>query len=291
LTSSPSECAGVAGSALLIAAVHRGLSSDESSGVTAMFKSPETARTILSIVESWSGILAAVSERQSMFTTSTATRLTTALKTFNCLTSEIIREAITPEGERTLGLFLSAPIAETSSSGSSAKPARSTSAQEFVSWLTERSIASIAESSFMPAVKAGSSVLLDAITSTAESVRPALEPITVARRPLDGTVAENVLKHGTGALNIDACRVGTDESTARTVGKTAADGWGLNGQAGQIRGGTQGRWPANLILSYPPDELGPDGKPLPNPAKDEVVGLFPVTTSGIGVPGMGYGES
>jgi len=93
------------------------------------------------------------------------------------------------------------------------------------------------------------------------SLKPALEPITVARKPLCGTVAENVLQHGTGGINVDGCRVATDESTARVVGKTAADGWGLSGQAGQIRGGDAGRWPANLIH---------DGS-------EEVVGLFPET--------------
>jgi hypothetical protein len=51
------------------------------------------------------------------------------------------------------------------------------------------------------------------------ALKPALEPITVARRPLTGTVATNVLKHSTGAINVDGCRVGD-----RT-----------------------GRWPANLI--------------------------------------------
>jgi site-specific DNA-methyltransferase (adenine-specific) len=40
------------------------------------------------------------------------------------------------------------------------------------------------------------------------ALKPALEPITVARKPLIGTVAENVLQHGTGAINVDACRVG-----------------------------------------------------------------------------------
>jgi site-specific DNA-methyltransferase (adenine-specific) len=79
------------------------------------------------------------------------------------------------------------------------------------------------------------------------ALKPALEPITMARKPLIGTVAENVLEHGTGALNIDKCRVGTDESTVRTVGKTRSEGWGLNGQAGQKRGSDVGRWPANLI--------------------------------------------
>ena len=39
------------------------------------------------------------------------------------------------------------------------------------------------------------------------ALKPALEPITVARKPLIGTVAENVLRHGTGAINVDGCRV------------------------------------------------------------------------------------
>jgi hypothetical protein len=42
------------------------------------------------------------------------------------------------------------------------------------------------------------------------AVKPSFEPICCARKPLDGTVAGNVLKHGTGALNVDACRVGFD---------------------------------------------------------------------------------
>ena len=47
------------------------------------------------------------------------------------------------------------------------------------------------------------------------ALKPAHEPICVARKPLIGTVAENVLAHGTGALNIDACRVGTDGGTTK----------------------------------------------------------------------------
>jgi DNA modification methylase len=42
------------------------------------------------------------------------------------------------------------------------------------------------------------------------ALKPALEPITVARKPLTGTVAENVLQHGTGAINVDGCRVGDE---------------------------------------------------------------------------------
>ena len=39
------------------------------------------------------------------------------------------------------------------------------------------------------------------------ALKPALEPIVMARKPLDGTVAQNVLKHGVGGINIDECRV------------------------------------------------------------------------------------
>jgi DNA modification methylase len=50
------------------------------------------------------------------------------------------------------------------------------------------------------------------------ALKPAHEPIVVARRPLIGTVAANVLQHGTGALNIDGTRIGTDGGTSGGVG-------------------------------------------------------------------------
>ena len=75
------------------------------------------------------------------------------------------------------------------------------------------------------------------------ALKPAWEPIIVARKPLCGTVAENVLTHGTGGINVDGCRVGDKDRAPQQV---------------------TGRWPANVIH---------DGS-------DEVVGLFPETTSG-----------
>lgn len=82
------------------------------------------------------------------------------------------------------------------------------------------------------------------------ALKPALEPITVARKPLIGTVAENVLAHGTGALNIEGCRVGADGGTAkgsRPTGKSKGIyGAGLHG-ACEIKKLEAGRWPANLI--------------------------------------------
>lgn len=77
------------------------------------------------------------------------------------------------------------------------------------------------------------------------ALKPALEPITVARKPLIGTVAENVLAHGTGGLNIDGCRVG-DEIIVTTNGKGFKGSFegGENNNGGATR---EGRWPANLI--------------------------------------------
>ncbi len=99
------------------------------------------------------------------------------------------------------------------------------------------------------------------------ALKPALEPITVARKPLIGTVAENVLAHGTGAINVDGCRVGTDGGTAKGS-KPQGDGNGIYG-AGlhgvcEITRLDAGRWPANLIH---------DGSQM-------VLDLFPETKSG-----------
>ena len=83
------------------------------------------------------------------------------------------------------------------------------------------------------------------------ALKPALEPITVARKPLIGTVAANVLAHGTGALNIEACRVGTE---ARPVMVRTSTVVAASSMSGVSTGATSsaemtdmGRWPANLI--------------------------------------------
>jgi site-specific DNA-methyltransferase (adenine-specific) len=75
------------------------------------------------------------------------------------------------------------------------------------------------------------------------ALKPALEPITVARKPLIGTVAENVLQHGTGAINVDGGRVGTEERITNWSGTA-------NYKVSDPKIGTTtaaGRWPANFI--------------------------------------------
>jgi DNA modification methylase len=99
------------------------------------------------------------------------------------------------------------------------------------------------------------------------ALKPAFEPIVLARKPLEGTVAANVLEHGVGAINIDGCRVTSDGQHASSdragngVGHGTHDGNGIyNGVGGVITAPHElGRFPANLIH---------DGS-------DEVVSLFP----------------
>jgi DNA modification methylase len=86
------------------------------------------------------------------------------------------------------------------------------------------------------------------------ALKPAFEPIVVARKPLVGTVAANVLAHGTGALNIDATRVGTgdDRTSGGATGKRIDADEGYGGAWADAAEGRQrpsgGRWPANVVL-------------------------------------------
>jgi hypothetical protein len=116
------------------------------------------------------------------------------------------------------------------------------------------------------------------------ALKPALEPLTVARKPLQSTVAANVLEHGTGAINIDGCRVPTDDKLGGgmvSMGRPkASEGWDrpwmhdpevterkkIEAASKVAAAEALGRWPANLIH---------DGS-------DEVVGLFPETGKSTG---------
>lgn len=87
------------------------------------------------------------------------------------------------------------------------------------------------------------------------ALKPAWEPICVARKPLIGTVAANVLRYGTGALNIDGCRVpGEKPDTTRGAGGQHGTYSELGAQ-GRILDDGKGRWPANLIHDGSPEVL------------------------------------
>lgn len=95
----------------------------------------------------------------------------------------------------------------------------------------------------------------------ASSLKPAWEPILIAMKPLDGSFAENALKHGVAGLNIDGSRIGLSGGSAIPSGmdrynaKLAQHGY----RPGSYEKGVPevpkpaGRWPSNLILSHSPD--------------------------------------
>jgi len=101
------------------------------------------------------------------------------------------------------------------------------------------------------------------------ALKPVWEPIILARKPLDGTVTNNVLKWGVGGLNIDECRIKAkdqnvlDAAVKRIIGNDAV-GWKNTSTKGIQPILKQGRFPANLIH---------DGS-------DEVMAVFPNTKSG-----------
>ena len=100
------------------------------------------------------------------------------------------------------------------------------------------------------------------------ALKPAHEPICLARKPIEGTVANNVLKWGVGGINVDGCRIEADVNdinarNAKTkLGAVHSDIFPLEGN-GKGWDGAAGRWPANVIT---------DGS-------EEVVKMFPQTMS------------
>ncbi|MCK9439629.1 hypothetical protein M0Q39_06240 [Patescibacteria group bacterium] len=117
------------------------------------------------------------------------------------------------------------------------------------------------------------------------ALKPALEPIVMARKPLDGTVAQNVLKHGVGGINIDESRIDfiSEEDKGDPLRFQTNNGSGSHGIFNASKDvtsvvGEKGRWPANVIH---------DGS-------DEVVELFPDTnpsSSGGISSGRNFGQN
>jgi site-specific DNA-methyltransferase (adenine-specific) len=73
------------------------------------------------------------------------------------------------------------------------------------------------------------------------ALKPAYEPIILARRPLAAPAAHNIRRHGTGALNIDACRITPEDDRQRSTGRSRGDARGAH---------DGGRWPANVLLAH-----------------------------------------
>lgn len=135
------------------------------------------------------------------------------------------------------------------------------------------------------------------------ALKPAWEPIILARKPLAGTVAANVLQHGTGGLNIDGCRIdaGADytelQVTQGAEDRIYGDGRGLRTEPTKFQP-SSGRWPANLIhdgsdevTAQFPSEAGGSGR-ASGPSLDEPYGRGVAfgARNGTGTPAPFYGD-
>jgi DNA modification methylase len=264
--------------------------SDESDA-TGTIRSTEAASIASNIASSWSAILAALSRDGSKSTTETATRLTTGLKTLSLCLSPITSHSTMPVCACLLA-----------GDKSSASAAAQRSSADWLNWIdTLRhsalgtaiepiaqtvygALASIADEISIDPV-AGSSARPTATTSR-DASRPSHEPIVVARKPLVSTVARNVLEFGTGALNIDACRIGSESVTVNGYrgeqGAWSAAGADDRGRdrgmfaAGVAREPTEhtGRWPANVMLVHADDCNGSCVDGCPVRALDEQSGTL-----------------
>ena len=177
----------------------------------------------------WLNCLGDLSQAMSMFTTEMESSLKMDLKTLNSLSSMSTVATITQELTQQLGIGLNASTAASIFNAVNAK----------------------LDSILIPSAPG-------LVTSKGEQkvLHPDFCQVIMARKPFKGTVAENVLEHGTGGINIDGCRVdfanekdlesakwgrGTDILGGNYVGATHSSGK-TNIEANPI-----GRWPANLI--------------------------------------------
>ena len=203
-------------------------------GATATSASASTAGTFWSTVTSWRACWAELSEATSTSTTSTATSRTTDLQTLLSCLSRITQNATVT----------------------------STLEQDSL-----RSLVTAVDNLFAAGVLSSRSTLaLSAIESAISATQPtsqvaggsspAHEPIVVGRKPLTGTVAANVLTHGTGALNVDGCRVpggggGTHCANRDDLGACKGHGNAGRSTSGETFHGPDssgGRWPTNVVL-------------------------------------------
>ena len=197
---------------------------------TDMSPSGSTALTSSSTVSSWRACWVELCELTSTSTTETTSSTTTALKTLSSSLSSLTHESTHP---------------------SATSPHGSTSLASAVDNLFASVVcglrATLALSATEPATGRTPRSPLAAVEGS-----PAFEPVVVARKPLSGTVAATVLEHGTGALNIDGCRIGDgdDRTSGGPTGARAGEGYGggwSDANAGRARP-SGGRWPANVVL-------------------------------------------
>lgn len=186
---------------------------------------------LLSIASSLNGCLGALLDPRSRYTTATASALTTDLRILRSCLSRITHAFTTADLSATSGVASDASLAVGISRSVVAKCER----------LASTTAGELAIGRFA-----------DEATGPEESnLSPDWLPIILARKPLIGTVAANVAAHGTGALNIEACRIaGKPEMTRFDPAKHSHDGYRMSATGAETAASASlsGRWPANVVL-------------------------------------------
>ena len=207
-----------------------------SPAATATSASELTGATFWNTVTSWKACWAELCEATSTSTTGTTSSTTTDLETLWCCLSQITPESTTtdPTSPDGLSSFVGAVDAMFAAAVLNSRATRTLTA-----------IGSATSGTPPTSPAAGGS-------------RAAFEPVVVARKPLIGTVAANVLAHGTGALNIDGCRIEHGGNIANADGGGQGAGYEAHNKPARIYGKglggivaephTSGRWPANVVL-------------------------------------------
>jgi DNA modification methylase len=245
----------------IAAAVHT-IQCEKRSDLTGMFASQEEASTYLSIVTLWSGILDALCQKKSTFTTVMAFDTITALRTLRYSLSKSTPPTMLHHVTQNDGLWLSVGTVKTILSEEKVKLSAIPTLTALESATAEQLTPLMSELvCFAETLSQSTGVQLvdfagENATFCAPEGRPKvrLEPILMFRKPVaEKTVVDQVLKTGTGAINIGGCRIGVSSNdpnhrpaTTETT-DAASSMFGINSQR---RGEISGRWPANLILVH-----------------------------------------
>ena len=248
--------------ALILPEERKGLLMETGKGVAFVEATDTSVSTLMEIMfsnidTSWKSIWGDASKVLSKFTTSTKTNLIIDLKTWNSLQSLSTQNIIVKDATSPSGLSVSVETAESS--------------------LTEEE----KKLKHIPILTVLGTAIANPLLSsngTGTALKPAHEPIVMARKPFKGSVASNVLKWGTGGLNIDDCRV-TSGDNPMSWSSPKGGIWKTDKNAiAEYEENTAGRFPANFIH---------DGS-------DEVVSQFPDSNgSGGSTPNVkitGYGD-
>ena len=208
-------------------AVRRCSTLDDLCDLMGTLRSESEIPSSLSIGWSWLCILAEASELGSTFTIATDSSLITDLRTLNYSASSITPYTIIQAAMKARGIIQRASLVSALFDGVASRLA------------------------IIRMCSAG-----DVVTSRGadEVLRPDFEPVVLARRPLEGTMAANVARWGVGGLAIDACRIGEQKRVPGSLpkGRGSEFAWSKpppsmddSGQDPNV-----GRWPANLLLSH-----------------------------------------